>query len=314
MPKVSSASEDFYEPKLGFQDGWGGVKECRAVVFQYPPNRDSGEQFPEFLAARLLIQKYDDQGNPTDDEPLEKILRIEKDLSRMRPGQAASRDDADPSDLGAELGTEGNAVYGEEGAKINTNSAWAVFTKSLEEHGFKASILKESYFPDLEGMVFHAVTHKGEKRNIGGRDIEPNYFVVDKITVYPYEQKAAKKPAGKAAATAQTKNGAVAPATTAAPAPAAATTAANGAGSDPETVAKSILAELNRDLAGETRNAKQFSSMAYSRLVRNKARDKKHDKAIQELFKNDEFLIEQSGEIGFEYDGDTFTFSSPAAA
>jgi hypothetical protein len=305
MPKMSFASADFYEPKLGFTEGTARIEKARTIVFQYPPNRESGEQFPEFLAALLKLQRVDEQLKPTDDEPMEKILRIEKDLTRMRPGQAASREDADPSDLGPELGTEGNTVFGGDGVQINNHSAFATFLHSLEEHGFKPDILKDAYLPDLEGTIFHGITQKGAKTNIGGREVEPNYLVVDKIMVFPYE-KAAKKPAGKATTSTSTAK----PATTAAPA--AATTAAAAAasnGNDPTAIAQGILSALTKELAGETRDSKKFASMAYSRLVRDKSRDKKYDKAVQDLFRSDEFLIEQGAELGFDYDGDTFTFS-----
>ena len=200
MAKVSGASKDFYEVKGGVQEGIYRITDAATTIFQYPPNRETGDQYPPFLAAHLSFEALNEKLEPLgEDDPLEKILRIEKDLKKLRAGMASSREDPDPEDLGDELGTVGNCVFTESGARINNKSAWAVFSKSLEEAGFKSDIIAEGYFPDLIGMVLHVKTIKGEKANIQGREVEPNYLVCDKILVFPYEKTAAKKPAAKAA-------------------------------------------------------------------------------------------------------------------
>lgn len=287
MPKASFASKDAYEPKLGFQEGWGEIVEARTQVFQYPANRESGEQTPAFLAAVLLIQKTDDQGNPVEEEAQEKVLRVEKDLHKMRPGQATARDDQDPEDQGDELDTQGNTIYIEDGAKINKNSSWMVFVKSLEDKGFKAEILGEGYIPDLVGLRGHFVTTKGEKRNIGGRDVEPAYFLCDKITRYPYEQKA------KATARTVAKPASSGTATNGNAKAAAAAAAAN----DAEAVARRILVELAPDLAGSSKDIGKVKAMAYGRLMKDKSRDRKQDKDIQTLFADADFLAAVGAEL-----------------
>lgn len=328
MPKASFAAKDGYEPKLGFVEGNFEVVEACTKVFQYPPNKETQEQYPPFLAAVLMMAKTDEKGNRLDEEPLEKILRIEKDLSKMRPGKCLTRDDQDPIDQGDELDTEGNTCFCEEGVKINVNSAFLVFTKSLEERGFKSEILGAGFLPDLVGLKGHAKTEKGEKRTFGGREIEPNYLIVDRILERPYEKAAngtAKKGMGKAGSTA-----AAGTTGTAAKLQQAAGKSGIKAVDKPEEkveekpvekaegnddaadAAIGLLAELSGELAGETRDKQKLYAMAYARLVRNKDRDKKLDKQVIEYLKSDEWLTEKAAEMGFEFAEGVFTFVEAA--
>jgi len=316
MPKASFASRDAYEPKLGFQEGNFEVVSACTKVFQYPPNKESGEQFPPFLCAMLMMAKTDEQGNRLDDEPQEKILRIEKDLEKMRPGRADSRDDAEPEDLGAELDTEGNTVFCEEGQKINVNSAFIVFTKSLEEKGFKSEILGAGFLPDLVGTKGHGKTEKGTKRSIGGRDVEPAYFIVDRLLVRPYEKSASgKKPMGKAGARETAAAAVATPAKAGKPngSAGAAAPPVTAASDDADAVATALLVELSSELAGETREAKKLFAMAYSRLVKDKARDKKLDKPVSDLLKDEDWLAVKAAELElYQIEDGVFTFAAAA--
>lgn len=312
MPKASFAAKDGYEPKLGFVEGNFEVMEACTKIFQYPPNKETQEQFPPFLCAMLMMAKTDEKGVRLDEEPLEKILRIEKDLEKMRPGKSTTREDSEPEDMGSELDTEGNTVFCEEGVKINVNSAFLVFTKSLEERGFKSEILGHGFLPDLVGLRGHAKTEKGEKRTYGGKEIEPNYLIVDRIlSPLPYES-AAKKPAasaGKAKA-----KGPVAVADKAAPGTVAAVAAPVAAADsdDAADAAVGLLAELSGELAGETRDKQKLYAMAYARLMKDKARDKKLDKQIAEYLKSDVWLGEKASDLGFEFAEGVFTFADAA--
>ena len=319
--KVSFASKDAYEPKLGFQEGYFEILDAKTQVFQYPPNRDTNEQSPAFLGANITFQRTDEKGDPLDEEPQERILRIDKDLSRMRPGRASERSDPDPEDLGDELDTVGNTVFGEEGSKINANTAFGMFAHSLEERGFKVEILGEAYMPDLIGLRGHATTQRGEKRSIGGREIEPSYLIVDKITRLPYEQAAkapARKPVGKAAAAAagaaeaKVVNGAPAPpATKPAAATAAKATAAAAGNEEAEALATEIITELSADLAGDKRENQKFYAMAYSRLIKNKERDRKLDAQVILLLKNTDWLAAKGEELSlFTFNGGVFEFDA----
>jgi hypothetical protein len=215
----------------------------------------------------------------------------------MRPGHAEGRDDDDPTDLGDELDTTGNCIFTEAGAKININSAWMVFAKSLEQRGFKAELLGQGYLPDLVGTCGHAMQQKGEKRTIDGRDVEPSYLIVDKLTVKPYEAKAGKKPAGKAEAK---PNGAVKGAKAA------------ESTEEAEVVAATIVAELSQDLKGKTRDRSKFFAMGFSRLIKDDSRNKSLDKPVQAFLRDDKWLAGQAEVLGFSYQDGVFSFPEAA--
>jgi hypothetical protein len=322
MPKVSYATKDLYEPKLGFQEGWFEIVAAETKVFQYPPNRETGKSNGEpFLAAVLMFQRTDEQGAALDEEPQERMIRIEKDLNKMRPGMATSSTDDDPDDMGAEIDATGNCIYTQAGASVNTNTGWANFIKSLEERGFKAEILGQSYLPDLVGTKGHAVTVKGEKRSFEGKDVEPNLLVVDKLTYRPYEGKKGKAPAKTTTAAAKANGVPAAPSKAAAApaktAPAAAPPPAPS-GEDADSSAAVILAEINGDLDGETREAKKVWALAYARLLKDKDRDKKLDKSVQDLWRDEDWLKSTGESVGYQYADGVFAFGgaeiSPASA
>lgn len=312
MPKASFAAKDGYEPKGGFQEGFFEVVDAYTQVFQYPVSKKDGTQYPAFLAAVLMLMKTDEKGNqlPDQEEALEKVIRIEKDLAKMRPGNVTNGDDPEPDDLGDELDTKGNTIYCEEGAKINVNSGFLVFSKSLEEQGFKAEILGRGYMPDLIGLKAHAKTEKEEKRTIDGKDVEPTKFLVDRILVRPYET--AKKPAGKASAgKAPAGVKGAAPSATA-PKPVSKTAPAPVDNEEADTIATGLVIELSAELANETRTKNKFFTLAFSRLVKDTKRDKSNDKAIQELLKSNEWLELKAEELGFTFADDSLTFSQAA--
>jgi len=315
MAKASFATQDAYTPALGFQEGWARVTAASIVVFQFPADKKTGTQNPPALYQKLVFQKTDEKGKDLEDEPQDRLVRVTGDLEHQRPGQAASRDDADPEDLGDELDTEGNVIYVEEGVKINSKSALMVWNRSLEEKGFKVAILQAGYSPDLIGLAGYFKTVKQAKISFGDRDVEPNCLVADKITVYPYES-AKKKPIAAATSTAAVKgkvNGAAKP--VAKPAVVEEEEAGDaGSGGDAEDVATRILTELAAELTGETRDAKKLQAMAYSRLARDKSRDRKLDKAVQELIKSDDFLADKALELGYTYDEGVFSFEASEAA
>lgn len=300
MSKASFATKDAYTPTGLFQEGNFTIKEAAIVVAQYNPNRDTGEQAPPFLAARLTLQPLDASGKqPADAEPFEKSLRIEGDLSKLRPGKAKSREDNDPEDLGDEVGTEGNCIYCDGASKINANSIWSVFVKSIEDLGFKPGLLGDGWVEDFVGLSAHAITKKSEKRQIRGRDVETNYFVVDKIIERPYEKgEKAATTVKKAAAGAAKANGTVRSIKE--------SPAQNEAA---DTVATTLLAELTGELTGENREKGKVYAMAYSRLVRDKDRNKALDKIVGDLLRSDEWLASKADDLGYQFANDVFTFA-----
>jgi len=301
MPKASFASKDTYAPSI-FQEGNAEIQDAASAVYQYPPNRETGETFPPFLAGKLVLKRLDENWHQTDEEPVIKYLRMERDLSRMRPGSAKDREDPDPEDLGDEIDTEGNSVFSSEGSKISASSQWGVFTKTLEEHGVKPELLAEGFLPDLVGIRFHAFTEKQAKRTINGREIEPNYFKADRVMFD--KSGASKKPPAKAASAKPAGpvkvNGPVA-----VPAPTSVSEAA-------ELAASAIMAELAAELAGETRDSSRVFAMAYARLVRDKQRDKKLDKEVSDLLRSDEWHLAHADDFGYSLANGSFSFGAAA--
>jgi hypothetical protein len=252
MPRVSSAPEDAFHFKGSFADGWGEVVEAKALVFQYPPtkeaknNRPAGSQDPPALVAALMIQRHSDgDGTKTPQEPEEVLLSIQRpdkmtgELSACHPGKFPDGDvDADPEDMGAALGAEGDTLFAmQDGYQLNDKCKWMTFTASLQEKGFKPAILKRTYFPDLVGLraYFTTVVKKGQ--GVGGDD--SSVFVVKEIKQFPYEKKAG----ATAAASAKGKGAAAATKTTAPAKAAAAATAAAPAKAEANGAAGSLSAE-----------------------------------------------------------------------
>src|ERR1700685_2768172 len=85
MPRVSSAPEDAYHFKGTFEEGWGKVTSARAIVFQFPPqkeasnDRPAGHQDPPQLMVELDIQRYaDGEGAKSGAPPEQVLLSIQK--------------------------------------------------------------------------------------------------------------------------------------------------------------------------------------------------------------------------------------------
>jgi hypothetical protein len=254
MPRVSSAPEDAYHFKGSFEEGWGVVTAAEAVVFQFPPTKEAkngrpaGSQDPPQLMARLEIQRMvDGDGNKNPAPTEEVLLPIQKpdkgtgELSACHPGNFPDANpEADPEDMGGELGASGNTLYAmQDGYAINEKCKWMRFTSSLQAKGFKPAILKRTFFTDLVGLYafFKNETVKG-----GSPEFDGTAFVVDKIVRFPYEKGAADaaKPTAKVKASTGSK-----PVAAAATKPVSDAPESNGAsgGTDPQEIALAVLTD-----------------------------------------------------------------------
>lgn len=218
MAKVSSAPEDAYHFKGSFEEGWGKIISAAFVMFQFPPaketknGRQAGDQDPRQLMARLEIQRYaDGEGTKAASQPEEVLLPVQKPPKTVSDGDdytisctpgkyVDGNPENDVEDQGNALGTEGDTLFAQEdGYQINEKAKWMRFTQSLQEAGFKPSILKNSYAPDLVGLYayFKNMQVKGSSA-----EFDANYFVVEKgkVAEFPYEKKGAAKGAAKPAA------------------------------------------------------------------------------------------------------------------
>ena len=205
--RVSSAKEDAFHMKGSFADGWGEVIGSKALVFQFPPNKTTGNQDPPALYCQLEIQRYRDgdfkekEGNGEGEEVLLKIAGPSKETGQLEDVHVGDCADGnvenEPSDGGNELGAEGNTLYAvKDGYQINDKVKYMQFCVSLEEKGFKPSILKRTFFPDFVGLraFFKTITLKKFRDDMTN---DPTAFVVTEIKQFPYEQKAGKAVTGK---------------------------------------------------------------------------------------------------------------------
>jgi hypothetical protein len=293
MPKASLATKDAYELKGGFQEGWGEIIDAKSRVVQFNPSKKTGQQFPAFLALVVTIQRTDEHGKATADEPVENELKLHGDLSQMRPGNVKGRDDNDPTDVddNATLGTEGNCIFvAEDGIKLNKGVKGLRFLRSLEEHGFKPDILGAGYFPDLIGTRAHFKTIVGEKFRSDAEN-DPTYLTVDKISQYGYEKKAKAKPAAASATATPKVNGAVA--------------ADNG----DDSKAREIVAAVASANSGQTMPVQKFNVIAFQTMAKDKSIEPSARKKIQEQLKNTEWLAEVGVDVGLMVDGGDVTFA-----
>ena len=210
MPRVSSHPDDVMHLKGAFADGWGKVVDAKAIVFQYPPMKEAkfghpaGWQGPPFLAAELTIQRYENaDGVRSASQPEQVVLQIQnadKDtgqLEILRPGRYPNGDPtADPEDMSGDLGAEGDTVYSAKEGFQFMDCKWTKFCASLTEKGFRADLVRRSFFTDLIGLYgyFETVTEKKWRKDM---DTDPTKFVVKEIKEFPYEQKASGKSKGK---------------------------------------------------------------------------------------------------------------------
>ena len=250
MPRVSSAPEDAFHFKGTFEEGWGEVTDAKAVVFQYPPNKDTSKQDPPALYCELTIQRLTDGEGAKAPSPPEQVLlkiagpdKLDGTLSACHPGNYPDGNlDADPVDCGGELGAEGNTLYAvQDGFSLNDKVKYMRFCSSLQEKGFRPAVLKRTYFPDFIGLraYFKNVTEKSRSAEFS----DANLFVVDKVTRFPYERQAGaaaqpatppKRPAGRPPK---------APAAAAAPQTSAPASANGGTELTAEDIATAIITE-----------------------------------------------------------------------
>lgn len=198
MPRVSMKPEDM----MGdfFKEGNVEITSCKCVVFQYPPNKETGEQGEPFTAVQFGFKQLREDFSVDDDAEGQEIQIKVGTLDKIRPGSLDNPDDleAEPEDLGSDVGTEGNSIYGDEGAKLGFG--WPPFIKSLRDCNFRPNVIDRIYMPDYIGMKAHL--KKGETgrtyQNKQGKTVSDLQWMVTKIHTFPYD-KAATKAAGKAA-------------------------------------------------------------------------------------------------------------------
>jgi len=301
MPRVSLKHEDAMMGGFGVQEGYFEVTKSVCAVHQFPPNSKTGKQSDPFTAIRWSLTKLNEDWTVAD-ESEQAVLPIRlSTLDKMRPGNLNNPDDMDeePEDLGNEVDTEGNSIYGEDGAKVSGN--WGAMEESLRKCGFRANVIERSYLPDFVGMKFHlkTVDAGSYKDKNTGEEKKATNLVCDQIHTFPYESKGKAKAGAKGKAAAKS---AAAPAEES-------NDDAKGALlevlSDPDDGFKKVVksgAEIKRSM---------FQVQLQLMLTRKKV-DKGIVPAIMTLVKSDDDLValaEESGLFAVDAEAGTITFS-----
>lgn len=320
MARVSMKHEDAMQMGF-FQEGNVEVLKSVCAIHQFPPNSKTGTQSDPFTCVRWTVQKLDQDWKPVEGE--QEVITIRLGAPQyLRPGQLSKPDDLNelPDDLGTEVDTEGNSVYGEEGAKVGGN--WPAMEESLRKCGFKPSVIERCCMTDYTGMKAHLKTiaaGRKYKDKTTGEEKEATELVADKIHTYPYEVKKAGKGAGAGAgATGGKVAGKVEATGKTVTAPATETAVATGTanGAALET-AKTVLTDPSDRFKkqvppGQSVKRNVFQMQVMQELMLKKVPANQH-KGVVELIKNDDSLVELAGEVGFVVDFDEGTVTFPEA-
>jgi hypothetical protein len=315
MPKVSSAQKDAFHFKGGYEDGWGEVVDAKALMFQFPPtketkgNRPAGSQDPPALYLSMSIQRYADKNTKLGTPPEEVLLPIARPDKAgnplpIHPGNYPDGDlSKDVVDCGDGLGAEGNTVFAvQDGYAFNDKVKYMLFCKSLEEKGFKPAVLEATYFPSLIGMIANFKTELGKKFRDDMDD--PKVFVVTEIAKFPYEGKQTKSVSKAVFKTVPTQqvNGAPVPKATVETAEASAEADESGA----EGIALAILAQTAKKYSGQTMpDIKKLKVAVITEINNYKPAVQPDDrKQVQEFFKNNEWLQESGVLEGIDFQAD----------
>jgi hypothetical protein len=310
MPFVSLNPKDHVKAELGAQEGVWEIAKARAVVHQFPPNSQTGEQSDAATMVALELFKLDPNTlERVDDEPVYEYIGCgrKNTLQNLRPGNKAKPDADEAEDLGSELGKEGNTIYADptNGYKIYTQSALSRFFRSLTEKGFKEEYLNRGYLPDLEGTKFEV-----ERLKTGftpeGRTEERTVLGVKRVLVFGYERKKGTvKPQAKAAAAAAGAAGAKTQVSPVQQTPAAGAPANGRAqeGIDFDAIAKDGLDELMKQNKGREVKRAVVQAGVMTFLMRKTKLDAEHKRElISATFKDDEWLAVACSERGIGFD------------
>jgi hypothetical protein len=298
VAKVSTAIADqVLSSQFRFNEGKGMITAV-ACVF------DAIQGYDTKCGVRLSVQRLDNDWNPTDDEPVDEVLGVGKS-EHFHPANASSADDDDPQDLGGPEeaeDAEGNSITSIDGKKIDKQSKYAIFCKSLEEAGFKPAYL-DGYLPHLVGLKAEFTQLPLPKgANFKGKNDPTCLAVKDKkIAVFPYEAK--KGAAGKTAAAAAKPAAAKA----AAGKPAAAKAEAEDGDDAVNEAAMEVLAEIAGKKAGQTITRQMISSLTLTILPKIKGMTAEMQKLVKAQIKDQQWLDAAAASMEWEVVADDFT-------
>ena len=322
MPRAGIRPEDRSTGGLfTFEEGNGEIVNATVCNHSIPG-------FDPSCVFKLSIQRLDANWTPTADEPIDEFLNVGS-VSKFHPGNAKSSDDnsdalefGGAADCGDQDEAEGTCLLSLTGkgpndsqnlkfkAKIN------IFADSCLAHGVKPGLFN-GYAPNLIGMKAHFTQMMLPKSADSQAKRDPSCLIVGsggqvaggKIAQYPNAQ------------TGGTGNGTTAGAIGSAPAakgkagtkgatPTPTAPPAAPPSDDISNIALQMLALISASSAGTTLTRQKLGSKMVVLLAKNQIPNAKL-RPVQDLLKNDEWFVENAGELGWTVEGDEVTI--PAA-
>ncbi len=318
MPRVGSTPEEQTSGGSSFSFGEGRGRIVACMV--------SNDQVPGFpppkCGYKITIQRLDAKGQPDGSEPITEHLAAGP-VEKFHPGQAASSDDASPDlefgaakDCGDQDQAEGTCLLSGTGAGPDKKGKLSIFSNSCIQHGVKASLFN-GYAPNLVGLDAHFTAFMMEKgKDYKGKN-DPTCLIIGaggqvvagKIYAYPSAQTGAP-----AAVLATSKANGVPAAPVAAPA--AVGGAVDLSADNIASKAVETLQLIQAGAPGQTIDKTKLSSRTVVIFAKeNKATPGSFPlvmhKPINELLKNDAWLTEMAGALGWVVNGNQVTL--PAA-
>lgn len=284
------------------RQGGGGVEagNYEVIAASYKNVKtDYKPKQPSLVLSCAVLDKDGDKVRGAED--VEIFLNFgEKAMESFHPGQADSPND-EPDDQGDDVDAEGNTMYcAEEGAQFNASCGAIVFSTSLVKAGFPKDILDRCWAPDLVGLKFRleSKTSKELNEKFGTRlSTKPTsdgntvtYKICDKWLNPNYLSNGSgggKKPGGSAAAKESSKP------------------------TDPEEIAKDVLAKVAAEKAGSKNKFKTKQALVgfFTNVFTKAKYDVKLLAKAQGFVKDEDWLIGAVAELGGTYDDGVTEFA-----
>lgn len=285
-----------------------GYVKVLASTFRVHQGR-SAEGQPERTPVTALVwnvarlnEDFEPLTNEDGDELHEELIFSVggKSLPAVHPGIADSpdADDEDIEDAGDEVNSEGPTIkLIKSGFTPHVKSSVIKLFNSLKNAGYKPEYLDRVWAPDHVGMIAFIGTEVDEEvkqkyTDKNGKEVERGtaYKIVKKISVAPYEKKAAGK--GKAPAAEGKSSGK----------------------SEAESTLAPILTKISEDRDGSAMSRKAFNSLVTTSLQAGKVSPKLHVPVLQ-LIKDDSWLRKNGAkfDITLSEDGSSVNIGTVAA-
>ncbi len=293
-------------PDKAAQGSGGGIEAGNYLVDSALFKNIKTDFKPKQPAMVFGMTTLDKDGDPVRGaDPVEMTLSFgEKAMLAFHPGKVDSADATDVEDQGDDVDAEGNTIYvTEDGAQFNKSCGAMVFIESLVKLGVPKALLDRCYAPDFDGMKFKLETKTPAQINewLGTRlstrppkdqqegGVGITYKVATKLLNpkhFSSNGTGSSKATAKAEAPAEAKP------------------------SDPEEIAKAVLARVAAAKAGDKNKIKTKAALIgffTNEYTKGKFDPKQLGKA-QAFVKNEDWIGEAVAELGGMIDEGVTTF------